>query len=69
MHHPLRHPRNAALVGIVFVVVGLIFYFVPTLQNLPILTVEVAAGTTLLLFLGVAMAIMAYVLIAGSTDE
>lgn len=69
MHHPLRHPRNAALVGIVFVVVGLIFYFVPTLQNLPILTVEVAAGTTLLLFLGVAMAIMAYVLIAGSTDD
>jgi len=51
------------------VVVGLIFYFVPTLQNLPILTVEVAAGTTLLLFLGVAMAIMAYVLIAGSTDD
>ena len=69
MHHPLRHPRNAALVGIVFVVVGLIFYFVPTLQDLPILTVEVAAGTTLLLFLGVAMAIMAYVLIAGSTDD
>ena len=69
MHHPLRHPRNAALVGIVFVVVGLIFYFVPTLENLPILTVEVAAGTTLLLFLGVAMAIMAYVLIAGSTDD
>jgi len=69
VHHPLRHPRNAALVGIVFVVVGLIFYFVPTLQNLPILTVEVAAGTTLLLFLGVAMAIMAYVLIAGSTDD
>jgi hypothetical protein len=69
VHHPLRHPRNAALVGIIFVVVGLIFYFVPTLQNLPIMTVEVAAGTTLLLFLGVAMAIMAYVLIAGSTDD
>jgi hypothetical protein len=36
---------------------------------LPVLSVEVAAGTTLLLFLGVAMAIMAYVLVAGSTDE
>ena len=69
MHHPLRHPRNAALVGIIFVVVGVIYYFVPTLQDLPILSVEVAAGTTLLLFLGVAMAIMAYVLIAGSTDD
>jgi hypothetical protein len=69
VHHPLRHPRNAALVGIVFVVVAVIYYLVPTLQDLPILTVEVAAGTTLLLFLGVAMAIMAYVLIAGSTDD
>ena len=69
MHHPLRHPRNAALVGIIFLVVGVIYYVVPTLQNLPILSVEVAAGTTLLLFLGVAMAIMAYVLFAGSTDD
>ena len=69
MHHPLRHPRNAAFVGIIFLAVGVIFYAVPTSQGLPILSVEVAAGTTLLLFLGVAMAIMAYVLIAGSTDE
>lgn len=69
MHHPLRHPRNAALVGILFVVIGIIFWAVPTFQGLPELSVEVAAGTTLLLFLGVAMAIMAYVLVAGSTDE
>jgi hypothetical protein len=69
VHHPLRHPRNAALVGLIFLVVGVLYYAVPTLQGLPTLSVEVAAGTTLLLFLGVAMAIMAYVLIAGSTDE
>ena len=69
MHHPLRHPRNAALVGITFVIVGIIFYAFPTLQGLPTLSVEVAAGTTLLLALGIAMSIMAYVLIAGSTDE
>ena len=69
MHHPLRHPRNAALVGILFVIIGVIFWAVPTFQGLPELSVEVAAGTTLLLFLGVAMAIMAYVLVAGSTDE
>jgi predicted transporter len=69
VHHPLRHPRNAALVGILFVVIGIIFWAVPTFQGLPELSVEVAAGTTLLLFLGVAMAIMAYVLVAGSTDE
>jgi predicted transporter len=69
VHHPLRHPRNAALVGILFVIIGVIFWAVPTFQGLPELSVEVAAGTTLLLFLGVAMAIMAYVLVAGSTDE
>jgi predicted transporter len=69
VHHPLRHPRNAALVGIIFVIIGVIFWAVPTFQGLPQLSVEVAAGTTLLLFLGVAMAIMAYVLVAGSTDE
>jgi hypothetical protein len=69
MHHPLRHPRNAALVGILFVIIGVVFYAVPTLEGYPPLSVEVAAGTTLLVFLGVAMAIMFYVLVAGSTDE
>jgi hypothetical protein len=69
MHHPLRHPRNAAIIGITFVVVGIIFFAVPTMQGIPTLSAEVAAGTTLLLALGVAMSIMAYVLIAGSTDE
>jgi len=67
--HPLRHPRNAALVGILFIVIAVIFWAVPTMQGLPSQSVEVAAGTTMLLFLGVAMAIMAYVLVAGSTDE
>lgn len=67
--HPLRHPRNAALVGIVFVVIAAIFWIVPTSQGLTVSYDDVAAGTTMLLFLGVAMAIMAYVLIAGSTDE
>ena len=27
--HPLRHPRNAALVGIIFVVIGVIYWAVP----------------------------------------
>ena len=67
--HPLRHPRNAALVGIVFVVIAVIFWVVPTSQGLTVPYDDVAAGTTMLLFLGVAMAIMAYVLVAGSTDE
>jgi hypothetical protein len=67
--HPLRHPRNAALVGIIFIVIGAIYYLVPYSQGLTVSTDDIAAGTTLLLFLGVAMAIMAYVLVAGSTEE
>lgn len=66
--HPLRHPRNAALVGIVFVIIGVIYYVIPAAEGLE-LTYDIAAGTTMLVFLGVAMAIMAYVLVAGSTDE
>ena len=67
--HPLRHPRNAALVGILFVVIAVVYWVVPTLDGLNISYNEVAAGTTMLVFLGVAMAIMAYVLVAGSSDE
>ncbi len=67
--HPLRHPRNAALVGLVFVVIAIIFWAVPTSQGLTVSYDDVAAGTTMLVFLGIAMAIMAYVLVAGSTDE
>ena len=67
--HPLRHPRNAALVGIIFIVLAFVFWVVPTVVGLTEPYNLVAAGTTLLLFLGVAMAIMAYVLVAGSSDE
>ena len=67
--HPLRHPRNAALVGILFIVIAVVYCFVPTLDGIVRSSDDIAAGTTMLLFLGVAMAIMAYVLVAGSTDE
>ena len=67
--HPLRHPRNAALAGILFVVIAVIYWAVPTFEGLTIAYNDVVAGATMLLFLGVAMAIMAYVLVAGSTDE
>jgi heme/copper-type cytochrome/quinol oxidase subunit 1 len=66
--HPLRHPRNAAMVGIIFVIIGIVYYAVPAAAGLNI-SYDIASGTTLLVFLGVAMAIMAYVLVAGSTDE
>ena len=63
--HPLRHPRNAALVGIIFVVVGVLYWAlaVPFGYHIEY------AGVTMLAVLGIAMAIMAYVLIAGSSNE
>jgi heme/copper-type cytochrome/quinol oxidase subunit 1 len=67
--HPLRHPRNAALVGILFLVIAVVYYLIPTLDGLTSPYNMVAAGATMLIFLGVAMAIMAYVLVAGSSDE
>ena len=67
--HPLRHPRNAALVGILFVLIAIVYYAIPYADGLDLPVYDIAAGTTLLLFLGVAMAIMAYVLVAGSTEE
>ena len=50
--HPLRHPRNAAMVGIIFVIIGIVYYAVPAVEGLE-LSYDIAAGTTLLIFLGV----------------
>jgi hypothetical protein len=63
--HPLRHPRNAIFVGIVFVVVGLVYWVVPYLGQWHV----DYAGVTMLVVLGIAMGLMAYVLIAGSPNE
>ncbi len=63
--HLLRHPRNAALVGIVFIVVGIIFWAIPAYGGWEM----DYAGVTMLLALGVAMAVMAYVLVAGTPHD
>ena len=63
--HPLRHPRNAALVGTLFVAMGLVFWAIPEFGGWHV----DYAGVTMLLALGVAMAIMAYVLVAGSPSD
>lgn len=63
--HPLRHPRNAALVGMLFVAIGVVFWAIPWLGGWHV----DYAGVTMLVALGVAMAIMAYVLIAGSPND
>jgi preprotein translocase subunit SecY len=62
--HPLKHPRNAALVGVIFVVIAVIYWAVPTIGGWHV----DYAGTTMLLALGVAMALMFYVLVAGSHE-
>jgi hypothetical protein len=63
--HPLRHPRNAIFVGLVFVIVGATYFGVQAAAGG---TVDYA-GVTLLILLGVAIAIMSYVLIAGSPND
>jgi hypothetical protein len=64
--HPLRHPRNAAIVGILFVAISFIYWVVPYLDA-PHFTDY--AGVVMLGALGIAMAVMAYVLVAGSPRE
>ena len=63
--HPLRHPRNAIFVGLLFVIVGATYLGVQLVAGWP----PDYAGATLLMLLGVAMGVMAYVLIAGSPND
>jgi hypothetical protein len=63
--HPLRHPRNAALVGIIFVVIAVIYWAVPYFGGWHL----DYAGVTMLGVLGIAMALMAWVLVAGSPND
>lgn len=71
--HLLRHPRNAALLGLIFVVIGIIYLVVPNALGVNDVdgdanALGIAAGATMLLALGIAMAIMAYVLAAGTRE-
>jgi hypothetical protein len=63
--HPLRHPRNAALVGLIFIALGVIFWAVPHFGGWHV----DYAGVTMLIVLGIAMGLMAYVLVAGSPND
>jgi len=67
--HLLKHPRNAALLGIIFIVIAIIYFVVPLGLGLDIAMLDIAAGTTMLIGLGIAMAIMAYVLAVGTRGE
>ena len=63
--HPLRHPRNAALVGIIFIVIGALYWGLAEVGKFHV----DYAGVTMLGILGIAMAIMFYVLVAGSSND
>jgi hypothetical protein len=63
--HPLKHPRNALFVGLIFVTVAVIYF---VFSNVGHYHVDYA-GTTMLAVLGIGTALMAYVLIAGSPNE
>jgi uncharacterized membrane protein (DUF485 family) len=63
--HPLRHPRNAIFLGLIFFTIGLIYFAVPYFLGAHV----DYAGVTMLCVLGIAMALMAYVLIAGSPND
>jgi hypothetical protein len=63
--HPLQHPRNALIVGLTFVVIGFVYWVIPYVGQWHV----DYAGMTMLGLLGISMAIMAYVLIAGSPND
>lgn len=67
--HLLRHPRNAALIGVVFIVIGIIYFVAPLVFGQDMVNMDIYAGVTMLLGLGIAMAIMAYVLAVGTRGE
>jgi len=63
--HPLSHPRNALVIGIMFAVIAFLYWLTANLSNGHV----DYAGITMLFALGIAMGLMAYVLIAGSPHE
>lgn len=63
--HPIRHPRNVVIIGISFIVVGALY----ALGAVPLGYHIEWAGVTMLGALGIAMSLMAYVLIAGSSGD
>jgi uncharacterized membrane protein len=66
-----RHPRYAIAIGMIFVVLGFIYWVVPYFGNVVLNEPWELdyAGVVMLGALGIAMALMAYVLVAGSPNE
>jgi len=64
--HPLGHPRNAAIMGVAFLIVAFVYWVVPEVDAREFVDY---AGVVMLGALGIAMAVMFYVLVAGSPRE
>jgi hypothetical protein len=60
-----RYTRYAVAIGGSFVVIGIVFLAIPLLGGWHV----DYAGATILITLGIAMAIMAYVLLAGTPGD
>jgi hypothetical protein len=63
--HPLKHPRNAIFVGLIFVAIAVVYWALPYFSGGHL----DYAGVTMLGVLGIGMSIMFYVLIAGSPND
>ena len=59
-------PRRAALVGIVFILIAGFYFVFPYLVDPSLIDY---AGVTMLIALGVAMSLMAFVLVAGTRQK
>ena len=63
--HPVRRPRYAVAIGVLFVVTAVVYYGAPLVLGGHLDW----SGTVLLGALGIAMGLMAYVLIAGAPND
>jgi uncharacterized membrane protein len=64
--HPLQHPRDVAIVGIIFIVIGIVYWGAQEIAHFAHIDY---AGVTMLGVLGIAMGLMFYVLVAGSPED
>jgi uncharacterized membrane protein len=63
--HPMRRPRYAVAIGVLFLVLSVTYYAVPTIAGGHVDW----AGMVMLGALGIAMGLMAYVLMAGAPND
>jgi uncharacterized membrane protein len=63
--HPMRRPVYAIAIGVLFIVLGIVYYAVPTITGGHVDW----SGAVMLAALGIAIGLMAYVLMAGSPSD